>query len=205
MGGKGSGGYRKNALPKDKNPLLMANDPDQLDPSLNSKVIRFMKAAMDLGNPDFSDPEDVQRHFYAFLETCERCGVRPMIGSYAASMSMLHQELLGVVQHDPKFNYVVRKKGLTPESVDVIQKSYDFLKISWETSLMDEKGNPVKWIFLGKNYFSMKDQSEKVNYNVEMPAQLPKPEDVAEKYKALVGRQEEAEILTIEDVNDSDE
>ena len=69
---------------------------------------------------------------------------------------------------------------------------------------MDEKGNPVKWIFLGKNYFAMKDQSDRVNYNVEMPAQLPSAEDVTEKYKAMVGRQEpiKIEAIKIEDVEE---
>lgn len=200
MGGKGSGGYRKNALPRDKNPLLKAKDPTYCDPESNSKVIRFMKAAMEIGDPDFSDPEDIERHFFEYLDVCDRCEVVPMIGSYAASMGMSHDQFWGVCRHDPRYKGLVERKGLTPQSIGAIQKSYDFLKISWETSLMDDKGNPVKWIFLGKNYFGMKDQSEKVNYNVEMPAQLPAAEDTREKYKELVGRQ--AEILKIEDVTD---
>lgn len=199
MGGKGSGGYRKNALPKDKNPLLMANDPTNVDPKANSQVIRFMKAAMAIEEPDLSDPEDIERHFFDFLGVCDENEIVPMVGSYAASMGMRRQELTGILSGDPHFNYCWKKYGLTPESVGAIQKSYDFLKISWESALMTDKGNPVKWIFLGKNYFGMKDQSEKVNYHVEMPAQLPSPEDVADKYKQLVGRQEEAEIIEVED------
>lgn len=200
MGGKGSGGYRKNALPKDKNPLLKANDMTCCDPKSNSKVIRFMKSAMAIESPDKSDPADVERHFYEFLSVCDECEVTPMMGSYAASLGMRHNEFTGVLRGDPHFKYCWNKYGLTPESVMQIQKSYDFLKISWEASLMDDKGNPVKWIFLGKNYFGMKDQSEKVNYNVEVPQALPKPEDVREKYKELVGRQDQAELLSVEDV-----
>ena len=200
MGGKGSGGYRKNALPKDKNPLLKAQDPTYVNPKSNSKVIAFMKEAMSLKEPDFSDPEDVERHFFEYLDTCDTCEVVPMIGAYAASMMLSHDQLLGILRGDPKYAYVHADRGITPDSLRAIQKSYDFLKISWETSLMDEKGNPVKWIFLGKNYFGMKDQTEKVNYNVSTPAQLPKAEDVQEKYKQLVGRQEEAVIEKVEEI-----
>lgn len=206
MGGKGSGGYRKNALPRDKNPVIKAMDPTNVDPKANTQVIAFMRACMDLGNPDYGDPADMERHFYRYLEVCDSHGIAPMIGAYAASMGMSHDEMLGLMRGDPKYNYAFRKyEGLTPESIRTIQKGYNFLKISWESSLMTDKGNPVKWIFLGKNYFGMKDQSERVSYNVDMNQKLPAPEDVAAKYAAMVGRQEpKAELLSVEDVPEND-
>lgn len=206
MGGKGSGGYRKNALPRDKNPVVKAMDPTNVDPKANTQVIAFMKDCMSIGTPDWSDPADMERHFYDYLDVCDSHGIAPMVGAYAASMGWSPQELSGITRGDPHYNYMWRKyEGLTPESVATVQKGRDFLRISWESSMMTDKGNPAKWIFLGKNYFGMKDQSERVSFNVDVPQKLPAPEDVAAKYAAMVGRQEpKAELLGVEDVPEKD-
>ena len=120
----------------------------------------------------------------------------------ANAFGIRRQELYGIAVGDSKYRNW-RGGILTPESIVIIQKSYDFLNTAWETYLMTEKGNPVKWLFLGKNYFGMKDQTEQVQVRMDLTPQLPNPEEVAAKYAAMVGKPQEqlpeAEIVEVED------
>lgn len=193
MGGKGSGGYRKNALPRDKNPVLQTSDPSNVDRATNSRVMAFGRDIMAFDPPDFSDAESVRQRFYDYIEMCDRHGIRPMVTSMANAFGMSRRELYEIVVGARN---AARWRGgvLTPESKAVLQKCYNFLNTAWETYLMDEKGNPVKWLFLGKNYFGMKDQTERVQVNHNVEHQLPKPEDVASKYAAMVGRPVKGEL-----------
>ena len=82
------------------------------------------------------------------------------------------------------------------------------MRLSWEINLQTEKGNPVKWLFLGKNYYGMRDQTEQVVMHVDEAAALPSARETAAKYAALVGRDEpralEAEVIDVEDVTPPD-
>lgn len=207
MGGKGSGGYRKNALPRDKNPVVQAADPSNVDAGVNARVMAFGARLMAFDPPDFSDAEDVERRFYDFLGLCGECGIRPMVTSMANAFGMRRQELYGIAMGLPNFDHW-RHDALTPASRIVLQKAYNFLSTAWETYLMEEKGNPVKWIFLGKNYFGMRDQTERVEMRMDVPAPLPAAEDVAAKYAAMVGQGPAASLpaqeVEVEDVTDGD-
>ena len=203
MGGKGSGGarYRKDGK-KPNTPMVQAADPSNVDREVNSAVMAFGKDIMAFEAPDFSDAASVEDAFYRYIDMCERHGIRPMVTSMANAFGMNRRELYGIAVGDSKFRNW-RGGILTPESILVIQKSYNFLNTAWETYLMCEKGNPVKWLFLGKNYFGMKDQTERVEVRMDLTPQLPNPEDVAAKYAAMVGKPQptltEAEIVSVED------
>lgn len=205
MGGKGSGrkpGFKGCNVPDSKNPVKQAADPSNVDREVNSAVMAFGKDIMAFEEPDFADAESVEQRFYDYLDMCERHGIRPMVTSMANAFGMRRQELWGIAVGDPKYaNW--RGGILTPKSRYAIQKSYDFLNTAWETYLMAEKGNPVKWLFLGKNYFGMKDQTEQVQVRMDLTPQLPNPEEVAAKYAAMLGQPQptlaEAEIVDIED------
>lgn len=205
VGGKGSGrkpGFSNGGVPKKSNPIKQMADPSNVDRGVNSAVMAFGRDIMAFEEPDFSDADSVEQRFYDYLDLCERHGVRPMVTSMANAFGLRRQELWGIAVGDPKYaNW--RGGILTPKSRYVIQKSYDFLNTAWETYLMAEKGNPVKWIFMGKNYFGMKDQTEQVQVRMDLTPQLPNPEEVAAKYAAMVGKPQEqlpeAEIVEVED------
>lgn len=202
MGGKGSGGRRKGALPDSKNPIKQAADPSNVDPDINAAVMAFGKDIMAFEEPDFSDADSIEDAFYRYLDLCSKHGIRPMVTSMANAFGMDRRELYFIAVNDRRAE-TWRGGILTPKCRSVIQKSYNFLNTAWETYLMTEKGNPVKWLFLGKNYFGMKDQTEQVQVRMDLTPQLPKPEDVAAKYAAMLGQPQptlaEAEIVDIED------
>lgn len=192
MGGKGSGGarYRKDGKKRDT-PMTRAADPSNVPAGTNAAVMAFGKEVMAFEPPDFGDPESLRQRFYDYLDLCSSHGVRPMVGSMANAFGIDRRELWGIAVGDAKYR---NWHGgiLTPECRDVIQKAYTFLNTAWEIYLMEETKNPVKWLFLGKNYFGMKDQTEQVQVRMDLTPQLPNPEDVAAKYAAMVGRPQEA-------------
>lgn len=203
MGGKGSGGprYRKDGK-KPNTPMVQAADPSNVDRELNSRVLAFGKDLMRFEPPDFADAASVEQRFFDCLDLCDAHGVRPMVTSMANAFGITRQELQRIAVNDK------RAAGwhggvLTPESRSVMQKSYQFLNTAWESYLMGEKGNPVKWIFMGKNYFGMKDQSERVEVRMDVSPELPAPEEVAAKYAAMVGRPQ-PELVQPESVEDAE-
>ena len=205
MGGKGSGrkpGFKGCNVPDSKNPVKQAADPSNVDQEVNSAVMAFGKDIMAFEPPDFGDAKSIEDAFYRYLDLCSKHGIRPMVTSMANAFGIRRQELQRLAVDDQR---AASWRGgiLTPESRCVIQKSYQFLNTAWETYLMTEKGNPVKWLFLGKNYFAMKDQTEQVQVKMDLTPQLPKAEDVAEKYAAMLGQAQstlpEAEIIEVED------
>lgn len=178
MGGKGSG--RKNA----GSDFLAGSN---VDGKTNSKVIRFGIDILKIKNPDLSDPDDIERAFTEFLEMCDKHEMRPMVQSLASVFGIDRQAFWGISNNIPKYDNF-RGGILTPESRATIKKCYDFLAVIWESSLIEEKGNPVKWIFLAKNHFGYKDQTEQVQVRVDAKPALPEPDDVMAKYAARLGQ-----------------
>lgn len=185
MGGKGSG--RPGGVPKSQNPVKQAADPANVDREVNSRVMAFGRELIKFEAPDFASAESVEDAFMRYLEMCERHGIRPMVTSMANAFGM-HRNELYYIAVDDKRTVNWRNGILTPESRCAVKKCYDFLNTAWESYLMDEKGNPVKWLFLGKNYFGMKDQSEQVHVKVDATRDLPAPDEVTDKYAKMVGK-----------------
>lgn len=183
MGGKGSG--NPNARWPKKNPVTEANDPYSIDKDANHWSIVLGKKLMGWEPPDFADPESVQARFYEYLDVCDELGMRPLVTGLAMAFGMNRNVLTALANGS-----MGRWKNITPESISVIKKCYDFMQMNWEFQLASEKGNPVKWIFLGKNHFGFRDQSERIVAHVDTRPQLPDSEDVGRKYAALVGREE---------------
>ena len=112
--------------------------------------------------------------------------MRPMMKGMSYAMGITSDDLRRIATNDPRYaNF--RGGILTPECRRNLQKCYEFLATAWETFLVEERGNPVKWLFLGKNYFGMKDQAEPVQVSIELKPQLRAPDDVMAEYAAMVG------------------
>ena len=212
MGGKGSGNRHPRPVPREKNPVVQANDARNVDPESNRAAILFGKALFELTREkvDIADPEAVERRFFDFLDCCDDARLRPMMTGLAMAMGVTPQQLSRVGQGDES----CLSRRLTPKSREILKKAYDFMRLSWEINLQRERGNPVKWLFLGKNYYGMRDQTEQVITHREEGAALPSVEETARKYAALAGRgaaqleaapveAQDVEISPVEDVEEA--
>ena len=74
------------------------------------------------------------------------------------------------------------------------------MQVSWEANLADEKGNPVKWIFMGKNYFGYSDTTERITRHIDETPKLSSPEEIMAKYALQLGREPlQAELIEVSD------
>ncbi len=203
MGGKGSGGaHNPKGNPRQAQVVKDANDPAKVDPKVNSKVMKMGIWLMGLESPDYASERALKGRFAEYLEMCDELGIRPMVTSAAQAFGLDRSTYYRLATNYRGYENW-HDGALTPESRLVLTKSYEFLNAAWETYLVDEKGNPVKWIFLGKNYFGMRDQTEHVQVRADITPQLTSPEDVAAKYAKMVGKpQEHLPESTLESVED---
>ena len=180
MGGRGSGG------PGPKRGGHGSAGMHVADTGVAAMVTGYGKELFAFERPDLGDAASIEDAFYRFLDVCARHGVRPMVKGMAYAFGMPDADLRRIVTNDPRYsNY---KGGiLTPDSRAALTKCYEFIAVAWETFLVEERGNPVKWLFLGKNYFGMKDQAEPVQVSIELKPQLRAPDDVMAEYAAMVG------------------
>ena len=206
MGGKGSGNRHPKPVPRDKNPVVQAGDPKNIDREQNHASIIFSRALFELTEDpvDLADADALQQRFFDFLELCDQHGLRPMMTGLALAFGVRPEQVSRVGRGD---THCLSTK-LTAKSRQIFEKAYNFMRLSWETNLQTEKGNPVKWLFLGKNYYGMRDQTERVVTHREEGLSLPSAEETAAKYAAMVGRQRpkeiEGEVVSVEDVPQED-
>lgn len=196
MGGKGSG--RKAGHAKSSNGLSNAI----VDAELNSRVIGFMRDMNELPKCDLTDPDAIERRFYDFLELNDKWSMRPGVVAYATALGIARNQLWYITRHDFETTTISGQK-LTRDCIVTIKKHFNFLELSLENLMLNDKGNPVKYFFLAKNHFGYKDQSEHINVNVNERPTLAAPEDVAAKYAAQLGRPQ-AEIEAVYELPDSE-
>lgn len=168
--------------------------------SFNRRSIELGKALMRLPKiDDWSDPDVLLDRFMVVLDLLEEWQIVPNASNVALGFGVD-----GGMFVDIALGRYPRYKGLTRASLKIVSEIYSFLKQNLENNLLNERGNPVKWIFLGKNYFGLTDSSEKVIKHENEKPELPKSENVVGKYAGLVGQRveelPEATIVNIESV-----
>lgn len=186
MGGKGSGprpGSRNAG--RRGNPLEQAQDCANVDRETNHRALALARAVYELPPIDLADEAAVEARLFEYLDLCDRHGCRPLVSGLANAYGITRNQLTSVGRGD---KHILCTK-LTDKSRSAIEKSYNLFEQIWESELSDEKGNPVKWIFLAKNNFGYRDQTEQVVTRREEKPALTSPDEVNKKYAELVGRE----------------
>lgn len=195
MGGKGSGGDRGNLHEARKK---APTNPRAANPETVHWSIELGKELLFFEQPPLDDPDAIQEHFMKFLEACDRCHMRPLMTGWSMAMDMSRQDLQKVSVGDAA---ACKRLGVTPISQRMLQKCYRFMQLNWESNLADEKGNPVKWIFMGKNYFGYSDTTERITRHIDETPRLASPEEIMAKYALQLGKEPvKAELVEVSDV-----
>ena len=201
MGGKGSGNPNPKPVPKDKNPIVQVNSPGAVEDEVLHNSIAMAKESMRLPDLSYQSVDELAERLEWYFDACERYKMRPMVVGLSNSFGMNRHVFRGIVTGDPKYN---DWHGITTECRTFLKKSYEKIEEFWENYLENEKGNPVKWIFLGKNHFGYKDQAERVIRNVDETPKLQSADEIAKKYAGMLGKAVEPielqpiEITTLE-------
>ena len=103
--------------------------------------------------PDLHNAEEVRQAIENYFQSCIKRGVRPgNLGLYAA---------LGITKQD--YYDVVNgrnKSKVSPDCVDLLKKANRAMSAYREGLALKGKLNPVTYIFMGKNYDGLQDQTQ---------------------------------------------
>lgn len=122
--------------------------------------------------PDLHNPEQVRNAIINYFTSCQKRNVRPgNLGLYAA---------LGMSRQD--YNNAITGKSkskVSPECIDLIKKACIAIGQYREGLALIGKLNPVTYIFMGKNYDGLQDQTQIEVTATPGPAATLSPEEVA--------------------------
>ena len=96
------------------------------------------------------DAESIGNRTMEYLERCKADGVRVNLSAYALALGTTPDGL----------NELVADKRLTDETRAAILKGISMVEAIMIEMMMEQRINPVTGIFLLKNHFGYKDQSE---------------------------------------------
>lgn len=140
-----------------------------------AKFIRHAMAAWNLPAIDISDEKQVEERIEWYFNQCAADDVKPGVEGMCNALG---------ITRDTLWRWA---NGITRGSThsDSIKRAYAILRTIWEANMQSSTMNPVAGIFIAKNQFGYKDQTElKVATNGE-EATIPQ-EQLEEKYRDLL-------------------
>lgn len=163
-------------------PKRKRNRPDMenfgheyVEPGDNTRYLRNALAIWDLPPIDISDEKQVEERIKWYFQKCMEDDVKPGVVGLSNALG---------VTRDTLWDWKCGNTRAGTHS-DVVKKAYGILEQMWEDYMQNGKINPVSGIFLGKNHFGYKDQTElKVATNGD-EATIPQ-EQLEEKYRDLL-------------------
>lgn len=140
--------------------------PENVAPGLeagdNTKFLNVNLELFNMPDIDMNNKEEVEKRLSDFFALYARYDMKPTVVGMAVALNGHNRQWLYAVTHDIPGGGAGYKIALPPEIADVIKKSYFLLESMWESYMNSGKVNPVAGIFLGKNNYGYKDQSEYV-------------------------------------------
>ena len=145
--------------PGDCGPAL---DPKAIhtEPGDNTKYIYAAMALWDLPKVDLNNIEAVADRTNTYFSMMAERDMKPTVIGYAMALGIDRRTLWSVVNDQPYNGRTMM--NIVPESVDIIKNGYKTMEFLWENYMQNRQIETVSGIFLGKNHYGYKDQSETV-------------------------------------------
>ena len=126
----------------------LALDKERRD--ANERHINHTESLAMMPRLEVWDVESIGRRTMEYLNKCKEDGVRVNLSAYALSLGTTPDGL----------NELVSDKRLTDETRAALLKGISMVEAIMIEMMMEQRINPVTGIFLLKNHFGYKDQSE---------------------------------------------
>jgi transcriptional regulator with XRE-family HTH domain len=110
-------------------------------------------AIYNLPEIDTNDAEQVQKRIGEYFQICAERGMKPSVAGFAMALGVDRRTL---------WTWINDKTAKPRAVLDTLKKAYQILNYAIEEYMQNGKINPVSGIFLMKNNFGYKDQSEVV-------------------------------------------
>ena len=122
------------------------------EPGDNSRFLRFALASWDLPPIDISDPEQVRNRIGMYFQHCAENDRKPQIVGMCNWLGISRDTL----------NSWVRGETRNATHSDIIKKACSLIEEQWADYMLNGKVNPGSGIFIAKNWFGYRDQTDVV-------------------------------------------
>ena len=133
--------------------------PNAEVPTTASMSIEMARRILRWPEVDLADPQAVMDRYDEYLDLCDELGSKVLVSGLCAAFGITRNDLV----RWSKGERMAFAQRLSPESTVLFKKIVEFLEVSWEAAMAnDGYRNPVTGIFLGKNNFGYRDESQTV-------------------------------------------
>ena len=139
---------------KRNRPDLANFGQEYIEPGDNAKYVAFNMQFMNLPKLDFTDVQAVQDRISMYFQLCFEQDMKPGVAGLAYSLGVNRRTLWEWKTGG--------RRDATPGLADTIKKAYAFLEVLWEQYMQNGKIAPPNGIFLGKNNFDYRDETQVV-------------------------------------------
>ena len=162
------------------------------EPGDNSKFLLTALAVQEIGKTkvDLTNAEAVTERISQYFELMADRDQKPTMTGLGMALGYSHKRLHEIYYNLPvgglngkAAKYYGHTTNPTPEDVrEIIIRAVDIMKGLWEDYMQNGKINPASGIFLGKNFYGMKDEVEHVVSTPNNPLDDYSAKDIAERY-----------------------
>ena len=158
---------------KRNRPDLANFGQEYIEPGDNARYVAFNMQFMNLPKLDFNNVPAVQERIELYFRTCFEQDMKPGVAGLAYSLGVNRRTLWEWKTGG--------RRDATPALADTIKKAYAFLEVLWEQYMQNGKISPPNGIFLGKNNFDYRDETQVV-VTPNNPYQAASEEELKGKY-----------------------
>jgi len=147
----------------------------------SSKYLSIGLRIMNLPTIDIRDYDAVQQRLGEYFAIYNEADTKPTVAGMANALGIDRQRLWSIT-HDAPWNGRGELPNIPKSVSDLIKKAYRILEEMMENYMQNGAINPVMGIFMAKNHFGYKDQTEYVvTPNVRQDTELD-AEDIRKRY-----------------------
>ena len=164
---------------KDKTPRKIRSDTlmNGSTPENRKNVLLHNLKIAGLHKIDPNDPEQLSERVQLYFSICTQNEIPPAVASFALSLGIDRRTL---------WTWINGESGAVKNavSIDIIKNAYSIINSQYEDLLNVGRINPVAAIFLMKNNYGYKDQTDHV---ITARAEAPETEEELTQRAALLG------------------
>lgn len=151
----------------------------KVEPGDNTRYVIFGMAIYNMEPIDINDAVQVHNRINEYFMLCADHDMKPGVANLSMALGIDRQRLLDIV------NDAEARSNVPAATRVVIKKAHAYMGSYWESLMQNGKINPASGIFLGKNNFQYRDQTEHVlTPNVKTSDNIT-PLDLSRRIEAL--------------------
>ena len=139
---------------KRNRPDLANFGQEYIEPGDNARYIAFNMQFSHLPKLDFNDTTAVQERIDMYFRLCFENDMKPGVAGLAYALGVDRKTLWAWKSG--------QNRAANTALIDMIKKAYVFLELLWEQYMQNGKISPPNGIFLGKNNFDYRDETQVV-------------------------------------------